>query len=282
MIKLAVKTCIFLLVFFLLLTNLQAGDVTLIWSQPVLNEDGTVLTDLAGYKVYYGTRPGSYEIIVDVGNVTSYFVPDLMDGSTYYFSVTAYDRSGNESGFSQVLTLQSLNYYCDNDNDGHVNLYADGSSTGVTPSGCGRIPGDDCNDSNAAIHPGQADLCDSLDNDCNGTIDEGVFNCNTGDIDIDGDGYTPGNGDCDDTDRNVYPGASRICDGKDSDCNNRPDFSTDVDLDGDGVALCALDCNDSNPNMYPGNHEGPQGDPSCSDGIDNDCDGNRDAFDDGC
>lgn len=67
-----------------------ASTATLSWAP---NTD----SDLAGYKVYMGTTSGLYGAPVDVGNVTTYTAGNLTAGTTYYFSVTAYDRSGNES-----------------------------------------------------------------------------------------------------------------------------------------------------------------------------------------
>ncbi|ULA67165.1 MAG: Fibronectin type-III domain-containing protein [Nitrospira sp.] len=54
-------------------------------------------SDLAGYKVYMGTSSGLYGTPVDVGNVTTYTAGNLTVGTTYYFTVTAYDQSKNES-----------------------------------------------------------------------------------------------------------------------------------------------------------------------------------------
>ena len=54
-------------------------------------------SDLAGYKVYAGTSSGRYGAPIDVGKVTSYTMANLNVGNTYYFIVTAYDTSGNES-----------------------------------------------------------------------------------------------------------------------------------------------------------------------------------------
>lgn len=85
-------------------TILTAGVATLSWNPPTTNVDGTVLTDLAGYKIRYGTASGNYSQTIDVGNVTTYTVPSLVDGSTYYFAVTAYDTSGNESGYSNEVS----------------------------------------------------------------------------------------------------------------------------------------------------------------------------------
>ncbi|MBI3804680.1 MAG: hypothetical protein HY282_13060 [Nitrospirae bacterium] len=70
----------------------NAGNALLSW-------DPNKEASLAGYKVYYGTAVGSYGAPVDVGNQTSYTVTGL-GTQTYYFAVTAYDTSGNESGFS--------------------------------------------------------------------------------------------------------------------------------------------------------------------------------------
>lgn len=72
---------------------------TLGWNAPTTNVDGTTLTDLAGYKIYYGTSPGNYTEVVDVGNTTTYVVNNLTPG-TYYFVVTAYNIYGAESNNS--------------------------------------------------------------------------------------------------------------------------------------------------------------------------------------
>ncbi|MGE0472755.1 MAG: hypothetical protein AB7P17_03885, partial [Nitrospirales bacterium] len=53
--------------------------------------------DLAGYKVYHGTAPGVYGASLDVGKATTYQFPNLESNKVHYFSVTAYDTSGNES-----------------------------------------------------------------------------------------------------------------------------------------------------------------------------------------
>lgn len=70
----------------------NATDLELIW-YPNLE------SDIGGYKIYYGTSPGGYNNIIDVGNTTSYTMRGLNNG-TYYIALTAYDEAGNESGFT--------------------------------------------------------------------------------------------------------------------------------------------------------------------------------------
>jgi hypothetical protein len=85
----------------------QAAQAALTWSAPTTNTDGTAIKSLAGYKVSTGTTSGSYSQNVDVGNVTSYTNSSLNDGTTYYFAVTAYDASGNTSGYSNQATFST-------------------------------------------------------------------------------------------------------------------------------------------------------------------------------
>ncbi|HRI62327.1 MAG TPA: MopE-related protein, partial [Saprospiraceae bacterium] len=162
----------------------------------------------------------------------------------------------------------------------------------------------DCDDQNPDLHPGAPELCDGLDNDCNGIADDlPVF---TYYADNDGDeygsgalsldtcltqapaGYTTNNLDCDDQNANLHPGAPELCDGLDNDCNgiadDLPVFTYYADSDGDGYGNNAaaldtclnespagystnnLDCNDSNAAINPDAQE-------IVDGLDNNCDG---------
>lgn len=81
-----------------------AAQASLKWNAPGKNTDGSTLTDLAGYKVHYGTQSRSYSKTVDVGNAAAYTVQDLAAGGTYYFSVTAYNTAGRESTFSNEVS----------------------------------------------------------------------------------------------------------------------------------------------------------------------------------
>jgi hypothetical protein len=74
----------------------SAAQIKLAW-------DPNTEADLVGYKVYYGTASRTYGPPIDVGNVTIYTVPALMQGVTYYFALTAYDSYDNESGYSNEV-----------------------------------------------------------------------------------------------------------------------------------------------------------------------------------
>jgi PKD repeat protein len=86
--------------------NLCASVITLSWSPPTTNSDNTPLTDLASYKIHYGTLSGYYTQSIDVGNLTSYQMS--IDENIYYFAVTAVDTKGNESVYSQEVNTASL------------------------------------------------------------------------------------------------------------------------------------------------------------------------------
>ena len=81
------------------------GSATLSWTAPTQNEDGTPLTDLAGYKLYWGTTSGSYPntLTIDNPSVTTYLVENLSSG-TYEFVATSYNASGVESQYSGTAT----------------------------------------------------------------------------------------------------------------------------------------------------------------------------------
>ncbi len=63
-------------------------------------------SDLAGYRIYVGTRSGSYGVVgpFEVTNSTSFTIPNLPTGTTYYFAVSAFDKSGNESAKSAEVS----------------------------------------------------------------------------------------------------------------------------------------------------------------------------------
>ena len=79
-------------------TTTLNGVVTLDWLPPTENNDGSALTNLAGYTVYYGTSPESLTQSIKVTNpgLTAYSVTNLPSG-TWYFAVTSYSSTGVES-----------------------------------------------------------------------------------------------------------------------------------------------------------------------------------------
>jgi hypothetical protein len=205
-------------------------------------------------------------------------------GQTYYVQVDGFSSTTN-SNIGIVLTDEgSLTWYADADGDTYGNPL-------VSLSQCTQPAGyvsnsSDCNDGNSAINPAATEVCDGVDNNCNGQTDEG--------FDLDGDGYTSCNGDCNDNNAAINPGASEVCDGIDNDCDTfiddadpsvsgQPTWYADADGDGYGnlsstTLACvqpagyvanSTDCNDGNSAINPGATE-------VCDGIDNNCNGQTD------
>lgn len=145
-------------------------------------------------------------------------------GATIYNGLLFDDYSGDQTPMAPRTSWSSWRtsiYYviygrCDEDGDGYDN----------TTSSCG---GDDCDDADAGINPGVAEVpYDGIDQDCSGA-----------DLtDVDEDGYDAdvvGGPDCDDTDDTVKPGETEVGDGVDEDCDGTVDEMTEKhDDDGDG------------------------------------------------
>ena len=165
----------------------------------------------------------------------------------------------------------------------------------------------DCDDTNAARNPGVAEVCNGVDDDCDGEVDEGIDDMPQWYADLDGDGRgdpTTATGacsqpygmvedgsDCDDASSISYPGATELCDGRDNDCDdevdegrppNAPDWYEDLDGDGygggtavateceapsEGLTTRRGDCDDTDAAVHPSAPE------DTTDGIDNNCDG---------
>ena len=188
-----------------------------------------------------------------------------------------------------------------------VMLFDDGGRYGFgqpDDDGDGSPACADCDDNDPLRYPGAAEVCDGLDNDCDGSLplDE---------VDDDADGFSTCAGDCDDAAASRFPGNPEICDNVDNDCDSTiDDFGTscgvgacagagtcvagiddcapgspqsevcngvdddcngvvppeEIDLDLDGVAACAGDCDPQNGNTFPGADE-------VLDSVDNQCTG---------
>ncbi len=81
------------------------ANVTIAWTPPTENTNGSALTDLAGYHLYYGTTQGNLTKVVDITNpgVASYMVSDLAAGM-WYFALTSVNTAGEESVRSSVIS----------------------------------------------------------------------------------------------------------------------------------------------------------------------------------
>src|SRR5215471_21635730 len=82
----------------------SAGSATVSWEAPTTNTNGTALTDLAGYRIYYGSGPADLTKTVQIGTVglQTYVIENLEPG-TWYFAVMALAANGAESGLSDVV-----------------------------------------------------------------------------------------------------------------------------------------------------------------------------------
>jgi len=80
------------------LAQIKTGKALVTWDQ-------NTESDLGGYQIYRGVSSGNYTKVVDVGLINEGEIVDLTAGITHYFVVTAYDRSGNESDFSNEVSL---------------------------------------------------------------------------------------------------------------------------------------------------------------------------------
>ena len=198
-------------------------------------------------------------------------------------------------------------WFKDADDDGHGDAASPLES--CDPPAGYASSSDDCDDTRAEVSPSGAEICDSLDNNCDGSIDEGVTTSFYLDADSDGygdpsgttaacslpAGYAATSTDCDDGASNVNPGADELCDGLDNNCDSDVDEDSAIDAptwysddDNDrfgsttstktqctqpsGYISVGGDCDDSTALTYPGAAE-------YCDGVDTDCDGTMDEGD---
>ena len=167
----------------------------------------------------------------------------------------------------------------DNDCDLQIDEFFDVDGDGfLDASLCGDLPGaTDCDDADPAVHPGRPELCDGLDQDCDGQLDEAFDGDGDGAVDGDAPGCLEAWGDavdCNDLNADVAPGAQELCNARDDDCDGQVDEGWDADGDGawaDSPGCAAtyglgLDCDDTDASV------GPDA-PELCDGLDNDCDG---------
>ena len=182
-------------------------------------------------------------------------------------------------------------------------LPEDTDTSSIDADGDGYDADMDCDDSDPEVHPGTDEVCDEVDNDCDGEVDEDVASRWYPDADGDGygdeeqardrceqpTGYVEQGGDCDDGDADIHPGADERCDGIDNDCDGvadedptelwyvdadgddygNPDYAVNSCDPGEGWVSDATDCDDGEATIHP------EADEACN-GIDDDCDGTVD------
>jgi hypothetical protein len=88
------------------LPTASTGNATLSWSAPSENTNGYALTDLGGFKIYYGTAPTQLTNSIALTNpgLLTYVLTELPIGTTYYFAVIAVTTTGVESALSQTVS----------------------------------------------------------------------------------------------------------------------------------------------------------------------------------
>ena len=216
------------------------------------------------------------------------------------------DLDNNCDGFIDE-DLEQFTYYFDEDQDGFGEASRDTQTCYDIPPMGFVIPSTDCNDQDASINPSATEICDDIDNNCDGQIDEDLQlytyyldsdNDTFGDdaisiqicYDVPAVGYVVDNTDCVDDDAAINPAAIEICDDIDNNCDGQIDedlplfkYYLDNDKDGFGdaseeIEICYntppdnyvtdnTDCDDDNPAINPSEVDIPDN------GIDEDCSG---------
>ena len=230
-------------------------------------------------------------------------ISSIGTSGTYNVAVTAGGCSPSPIASTDVTVTPLINYFVDADSDGYGSSTATAISSCTNPGAGYVINNSDCNDANTSVHPGATEVCNSVDDNCNGQIDEGVTTTFYQDADVDGygnasittqacsapGGYVSNNTDCNDANANVNPAKAEVCNNIDDNCNGQIDegvkttFYRDADGDGygnvsittqactapSGYVTNSTDCNDGNGNVNPGKTE------VCNN-IDDNCNGQID------
>ncbi len=249
---------------------------------------------------------------IDEGVKTTYYADTDSDGhgdpnnsSEDCTQPSGYVTDNTDCNDNDANEHPGQTWYNDSDDDG----YSDGT---LDTASCGRPTGyktaaeltaitGDCDDGNSSINPDEVEVCDDVDNNCDGQIDEGLKTTFYEDSDGDGygnpgspfdacsqpSGYVANSGDSDDADPAINPDALEICDGIDNNSNGQIDegvmstFYADSDGDGYGDANATTeacqspsgyvsdntDCDDGNSGIHPTATDIP------ANGIDENCDG---------
>jgi len=259
-------------------------------TDPVLRYFAVMFTGF-DYNADYAPMPIPADELLDLWTIITallpdFFAPDIFDEMVFYTHLDTLVGLPYEMKYGFFSSAPGAGIYLM-------------PGAGVWPDVIGCVWKNPCGIEGP---PGDPTCADEKDNDCDGLEDLNDSDCIQSCDDLDGDGYgDPGHAscyrgagfDCDDSSIETYPGALELCDGYDNNCDGIT-TSDESDIDGDGYLACSDwvsghphydggdDCDDTSAAAHPGATEGPVGDLTCSDGVDNDCDGVSDASDPDC
>ena len=226
---------------------------------------------------------------VDLSTGTTFYADRDGDGEGDALSTTAacaqpVGHVGNDTDCDDTDAARNsmTAWYPDSDGDGHGAASATPTVQCLAPTGAFVRTSTDCDDSAAAVFPGAAEVCDEVDNDCDGTVDDGVTTTYFADADADsyGDparttaacsapsGYVENDDDCDDSDDTLSPETTWYLDA-DSDGYGGSATATQCTAPTTAYTRTSGDCDDADATSSPGGTE-------YCDGADNDCDGTTD------
>jgi len=255
-----------------------------------------------------GAVPAKQCLCTASGPLTTTVGGDCNDGDAAVHPGAAETCNGVDDNCNNVTDDDSPDasaWFADGDTDGYGTAASIQACSATGPFTA--TVGGDCDDTNSGVNPGAKELCNAVDDDCSGAIDDGAEDAKTWYLDGDADtfgaapnkvqcaaggGYTASEaGDCDDANNAVHPGAAETCNGIDDNCNAVTDDDSPqavlwyVDADGDSYgggepqSKCAAsgsftvtvggDCDDANLDVHPGATE------ICN-GINDDCAGQAD------
>ena len=297
----------------------QAADVTATDSSTADTMQGT---DAAPSFDSDSSNDASTDVATQADSGLSFDLVQNVDTSSADAGSTGTDAaSGTDANSADVQTVQCVTdadcakfgstSVCKN-GECAINWCKDGDGDGfvVCTNQCLAPPNilcGDCNDNDPSIHPGAKDICDGIDNNCDGVTDNGTFAI--GDFtggptmpyyeDTDGDGYgnpftatimcsnfwslnknsgwTDLGGDCDDKNPSVHPNAKELCDSIDNDCNSKTDeaFAELGTSCGNGICAKVWICStDKLGTVCPGESKAVT--EICGNNLDDNCDGQTD------
>ncbi|MBM3428033.1 MAG: T9SS type B sorting domain-containing protein, partial [Bacteroidetes bacterium] len=289
------------------INNIDCDDMALTYLDA--DNDGFGSTNVVECGVYSNSdcndgtpliQPNATEICNEVDDDCDGVIDEGVQGT--YYADTDNDGFGDVNSILVACTMP-LGYVvndadCDDTQLTYLDVDQDGYGVG-NPIACGATNNLDCNDINSSMNPGVPEICNGIDDNCSGAIDEGLLTTYyiDGDEDTYGDpnnmidactqpaGFVTNNNDCNDAANWANPAGIEVCNGVDDNCDGVIDEGVQLtyygDMDGDGygnindsILSCTqpdgyidntMDCNDVQPSVFIGATE-------VNDGLDNDCD----------